>query len=80
MTTKIKEFITLPDGRLNTGSASLYLGLSEATLAMKRCDGTGPEYVKIGGLVFYFKDALDKYIAAGKRFSTQQKAGSQLAG
>ena len=34
---------TLPDGRMDVKNAALYLGLSHKTLAMKRCDGTGPK-------------------------------------
>lgn len=64
----------LPDGRMDTRNAALYLGLSDKTLAMKRCDGTGPKYVKLGGKVFYFKSDLDAWIASGEKISTQQLA------
>lgn len=79
MTTKIMEVTALPDGRMDTKNAALYLGLSDKTLAMKRCDGTGPKYVKCGGKVFYFKSELDDWIASGEKISTQQIAANQLA-
>ena len=45
-----------PDGRCNSTSASEYLGISPKTLAMYRCKGgVGPEWVKLGGKIFYFK-------------------------
>ena len=69
----------LPDGRMDVTNAALYLGLSYKTLAMKRCDGTGPKYVKCGGKVFYFKSDLDDWIASGAKISTQQRAENQLA-
>jgi len=56
-----------PDGRMDSRNAATYVGLSVKTLAMKRCDGTGPEYVKVGK-IFYFKDDLDKWLKA-KRVS-----------
>lgn len=56
---------TLPDGRLDTKNASKYLGLSVKTLAMMRCAGSGPDYVK-RGRVFYFKNDLDAWLREGK--------------
>lgn len=61
-----------PDGRCDTHNAALYTGLSEKTLAMKRCQGTGPEYIK-RGRVFYFRDDLDSWLQGhGKVISTSQ--------
>ncbi len=37
------QIVTYPDGRMDTHNTALYLGLSEKTLAMMRCDGTGPK-------------------------------------
>ena len=65
------EVVILPDGRLDTQNAGTYLGLSPKTLAMKRCAGTGPQFVKLGR-VFYFKQDLDDYIDRGKAQSTSQ--------
>ena len=54
-----------PDGRLNTQNASKYLGLSVKTLAMMRCYGKGPRFVK-RGRIFYFKYDLDAWIEEGR--------------
>jgi len=56
----------LPDGRMNTKNAAIYIGLSEKTLAMKRCDGTGPKFVK-KGRIFYYKEDLDAWMSEGQR-------------
>ena len=58
-----------PDGRMNSKNAALYLGLEEKTLAMKRSDGTGPDFIK-RGRIFYFKDDLDAWINEAKRASS----------
>lgn len=61
-----------PDGRMDTKNSSLYVGLDEKTLAMKRSDGTGPQFIK-RGRIFYFKEDLDAWInEARKAKSTAQ--------
>lgn len=67
------EVVMYPDGRFNTLNASLYLGLSEKTLAMMRCNGTGPKFLK-RGRIFYFKEDLDSWLNAGGRFSSTAQA------
>lgn len=62
-----------PDGRLDTHNASLYLGLSEKTLAMLRCKGEGPQFIKCGR-VFYFKDDLDRWVNRSGRFLSTTQA------
>lgn len=52
----------LPDGRMTARDAARYLGLAEKTLAMWRCNGKGPKYIK-RGRVFYFRDDLDAWLA-----------------
>lgn len=59
----VDEVRMCPDGRMDSRNAATYIGLSVKTLAMKRCDGTGPEYVKLGK-IFYFKEDLDKWLKA----------------
>ncbi len=59
----------LPDGRANTQNAARYLGLSEKTLAMMRCQGTGPKFIK-RGRVFYYKEDLDSWLNEGGRVSS----------
>ena len=58
---KTKEVIVLPDGRMDTRNAAIYAGLAEKTMAMMRCDGKGPEYIKMGK-VFYFREKLDEWV------------------
>lgn len=53
----------LPDGRMSRQDAARYLGLSDKTLAMWQLAGKGPQVTKVGGRVFYFKAALDAFIA-----------------
>jgi len=67
----IKEVVMFPDGRLDTKNAATYTGLSEKTLAMKRCDGTGPRFIK-RGRVFYYRKDLDEWLKSGQAISTTQ--------
>ena len=55
------EISMYPDGRMTTKSAAAYLGLSVKTLAMKRCLGTGPRFIR-QGRIFYYKDDLDEWL------------------
>ena len=64
--------VVLPDGRMDTKSAANYIGLSDKTLAMKRCNGTGPAFVK-RGRVFYYREDLDQWLKAGRVASTTQR-------
>ena len=59
--------------------AGLYLGLSVKTLAMRRCDGTGPQYVK-RGRVFYYQNDLDEWLKAGRMLSTTKPAPAGKSG
>ena len=63
MESQVKEtdIFMYPDGRMTTKSAAAYLGLSVKTLAMKRCLGTGPKFIR-QGRIFYYKDDLDEWI------------------
>ena len=58
---KAKEVVVLPDGRMDAKNAAIYAGLSAKTMAMMRCDGKGPEYIKMGK-VFYFREKLDEWV------------------
>ena len=58
----------LPDGRLTADDAAAYLGLSPKTLAVWRCQGRGPRFVKFGR-VFYFQSDLDAWIATHERLT-----------
>ena len=68
---------TLADGRMDTENAALYLGLSPKTLAMKRCNGNGPLFVK-RGRIYYFKADLDAWLnEQGRLGSTAQSKAQQ---
>ena len=56
-----KEVVVLPDGRMDARNAARYMGLAEKTMAMMRCSGEGPEYIKMGK-IFYFRDKLDEWV------------------
>lgn len=62
----------LPDGRMDAKNAARYCGLSEKTMAMKRCAGTGPKYVKLGR-IFYHRADLDAWLTADRVGSTAQQ-------
>ena len=68
------EVSIFPDGRMDVPNTSDYLGLSQKTLAMMRCDASGPKYIK-RGRIFYFKEDLDEWLLKdGKRFGTAKGA------
>ena len=68
---KVIEVTILPDGRMDTINAAAYLGCSPKTLAMMRCSGTGPAYVK-PGRVFYFQEELDEWVRKNHGRSTPE--------
>jgi hypothetical protein len=50
------------DPLFDTPAAANYLNASVPTLERHRRFGTGPDWVKMGGLVRYRKSALDRHI------------------
>jgi helix-turn-helix protein len=52
----------LPDGRMDRENAAAYLGVKPKTLSMWALTGRGPEFVKVGGRVFYYRAVLDDFI------------------
>ena len=44
--------------------ASGYIRKSESWMNHARLNGTGPDFIRIGGTIFYSRSALDAYIAA----------------
>ena len=70
------EILVFPDGRLDTKNAASYLGLSEKTLAMMRCQGTGPRFIK-RGRVFYYQEDLDAWVAQAQRVTSTAQAKRQ---
>ncbi len=72
--------ITLyPDGRMDTRNTSLYTGLSEKTLAMMRCNGNGPKFIKRGRVFYYQSDVDDWLNSQGRLTSTAQAAQLTVA-
>lgn len=72
------EIQAYPDGRLDAHNASLYLGLSEKTLAMMRCEGRGPKFIKRGRVFYYLEDIQDWIQSASKQSSTAQSRFSRF--
>ena len=77
-TVQTADVLVLPDGRMDPKNASTYCGLSVKTLAMKRCNGTGPKFVKLGR-IFYFREDLDAWLQRGRVVSTAQAQRVALA-
>ena len=68
-----------PDGRMNVRAACAYLGLAASTLAIMRCRGNGPKFVK-RGRIYYFKEDLDEWVnAAGRHVSTAAARAQRAA-
>ena len=67
------EVVTYPDGRMNTSNTSKYTGLSDKTLAMMRCNGTGPKFIK-RGRIFYFQSDIDDWMNANGRMTSTAQA------
>lgn len=58
---------------MDTTNASKYAGLSDKTLAMMRCHGTGPKFIK-RGRIFYFQADIDDWMNANGRLSSTAQA------
>lgn len=72
------QIVTYPDGRMDVKNTSKYTGLAPKTLAMMRCNGTGPKFVK-RGYVFYFKADVDEWLNAHGRLSSTAQAKRRAA-
>lgn len=72
------EVVTFPDGRMDTKNTSTYTGLSEKTLAMMRCSGTGPKFVK-RGRIFYFQADVDEWMNSQGRLTSTAQAKQRAA-
>lgn len=62
----------LPEGRVYIPSDQmpLCLGVSKKTLARWRCEGRGPEFVKVGRQIFYLSDTVRAWLDAATRSHT----------
>ncbi|WP_316205298.1 helix-turn-helix domain-containing protein [Bradyrhizobium sp. SZCCHNS3004] len=52
-----------PEELLDVAETAQLLRHKEATLATWRCEGRGPEYVKIGRSIFYRRAAISSWLA-----------------
>jgi predicted DNA-binding transcriptional regulator AlpA len=64
---------------LCTKEASEYARLSKSMLEKLRVTGTGPVFVKLGKAVRYEVSALDEWIAAQRRKSTNHTSMASAA-
>ncbi|MEO5347131.1 MAG: helix-turn-helix domain-containing protein [Magnetococcus sp. YQC-9] len=65
------QVVVLPDGRMDSQNAAVYVGLASKTLAMMRSKGKGPSFVK-RGRIFYFQQDLDEWMQSARVSSTAQ--------
>lgn len=70
---KTIEVFFFPDGRMDTCNAATYTGLAEKTLAMMRCNGNGPKFIK-RGRIFYFQSDIDAWMNANGRMTSTAQA------
>ncbi len=61
-----------PDGRMTAVDAGAYAGVTPKTLAVMRCNGTGPAFTKLGKRIFYAKADLDGWIQSRRVTSTAE--------
>ena len=69
----LTQMLTEPKKRrapLDTGAAAVYTGTKPNYLEKLRCNGDGPVFIRLSGLVRYDPDDLDTWLEAGKRQST----------
>jgi hypothetical protein len=52
-------------GLMTTAEAAQYLRLAPQTMVKWRSLGAGPDFVRVGGRVFYRRIELDEYINTG---------------
>lgn len=61
-----------PDGRMSALDAAAYCGISYKSMALQRCQGSGPPFIRLGKSVFYRKDDLDAWMESCRVTSTAQ--------
>jgi predicted DNA-binding transcriptional regulator AlpA len=66
------SFGYLPEGvaYIPSDQMSACLGISKKTLARWRCEGRGPDFVKIGRQVYYRSDTVRSWLDAATRSHT----------
>lgn len=53
-----------PDERMDNDNAAIYTGYTKSSLNTMRTNKTGPEFIKIRGRVYYYKNAIDNWMKA----------------
>ena len=69
-----------PPARLGTRAAARLVGVSPRTLEKHRVYGTGPNYSKVKGRVFYAIGDLTKWAGRGAKHSTSDKGKTTVLG
>lgn len=59
--------------KLRTREAAAYTGIAKSTLEKLRVHGGGAPYIRVGRVVIYDPDDLDRWLAAHKRRSTSDQ-------
>ena len=68
---------SLAGRKLRAPEAARYLGVSASTLAKWRLYGRGPPYSKLGSIVVYGIDDLNRFAAERRRTSTSDDTGGR---
>jgi predicted site-specific integrase-resolvase len=67
------------DKYLNSNEVSKRWGMSPQTLARWRCEGRGPQYMKIGGKILYRLQDVEQFERQSIRQETKKDDGIPLA-
>jgi len=62
----------MQDALFRSPQAAKYLTLSKQTLDLWRCQGRGPQFLKVGRAVCYRRSDLDAWLNGQVRYSTQE--------
>lgn len=73
---QVKEVVMFPDGRLDVKNAASYLGFAEKTLAMMRCEGTGPKFIKRGEYSISVTTWMSGFVPGGSAARHRQQESS----
>jgi excisionase family DNA binding protein len=63
---------SLPEKYMPQSIVAVQLGISVRTLERKRCDGTGPRFVRVGRAVRYRESDLAEWLASRTVASTSE--------
>ena len=69
----------MQDALFRSPQAAEYLTLSKQTLDLWRCQGRGPQFLKVGRAVCYRRSDLDQWLNGQVRHSTQEESSIKTA-